>query len=132
MLPNSTCLMTSTDPSHRAKCTYPVIIRVVIDDMRNQRCLRNRALKARLYRTLRRKWNSQKDRQVLTRWGYPQRGQDLVCPTQGSLMDDVSPGQSTQSPCTQQVLAERGVSLPKFRGSPNLSMVTSFKHPIYM
>ena len=28
--------------------TYPVIIRVVIEDMRNQRCLRNLALKAKL------------------------------------------------------------------------------------
>lgn len=67
MLPNNICPKTSTDPSLSVThSTYPVIIRVVIDDMRNQRCLRNRALKARLYRTLRRKWNSQKGRQILT------------------------------------------------------------------
>lgn len=32
----------------RAARTYPVIIRVVIEDMRNQRCRRNLALKAKL------------------------------------------------------------------------------------
>lgn len=55
-------------------------------------------------------------------------------------MDDVSPWQSTQSPCTQQVLAgvggwgvgEVGVSLPKIKGSPNHGMAASFKHLIYM